>query len=116
MNQTFLVHEIQDNDGLCSSMTALWNLFPGHLIFRFGDVTWLRHSPDLTATDYILWGHLMHKVLKTRPANVAELRNRIRKKINGIQPATLPPVMQDFQQCIENGVGHLTYIRPILKK
>ena len=53
MNQTFLVHETQDNDGLwfqqdgataytaVIGMTALWNLFPGHLIYRFGDMTWL---------------------------------------------------------------------------
>ena len=130
MNQTFLVHEIQDNDDLCFqqdgatvhtaviNMTALRNLFQGHLISRFGDVIWLRCSPDLTAPDYFLWGHLKHKVFETRPANVTELRNRIRKEINGIQPATLRPVMRDFQHrihlCIENGVGHLTDI--ILKK
>ena len=53
MIQTFLVHEIQDNDGqwfqqdgatACTaviSMTALRNLFPGHLISRFGEMTWL---------------------------------------------------------------------------
>ena len=56
VNQTFLVPEIQDNDGLwfqqdgatvhtvVISMTALRNLFPGRLNSRFGDVTWLLHS------------------------------------------------------------------------
>ena len=71
MNQTFLVPEIQDNDGLwfqqdgatvytaVISMTELQKLFQRCLISRFRDVTWLCHSADLTAPDYFLWGHSM---------------------------------------------------------
>ena len=109
MFQTFLVPEIQDNDGLwfqrdgatahtaVISMTALRNLFPGCLISRFKGVTLLRRSPDLTAPDYFLWGHLKHKVFENRPANIAVLRNRIQEEINVIQPATLCLVMGDFE-------------------
>jgi len=34
------------------SMTIVRNMFPGHLISRFGDVPWPPRSPDLSTRDF----------------------------------------------------------------
>ena len=34
------------------SMTIVRNMFPGHLISRFGDVPWPPRSPDLSTCDF----------------------------------------------------------------
>ena len=34
------------------SMTIVRNMFPGHLISRFGDMPWPPHSPDLSEGDF----------------------------------------------------------------
>ncbi|PSN30388.1 hypothetical protein C0J52_27251 [Blattella germanica] len=36
---------------------------PGRLISRFRDVQWPDRSPELTASDFFLWGYLMEKSL-----------------------------------------------------
>lgn len=124
MIQTFLVpHLLQERgdlwfqqDGATAhtaiiTMTVLRNLFPGRLISRFGDIPWPPRSPDLTAPDFFLWGYLKEKVFESRPANLEELRNRIREEINLIEPETLQEVMSNFQrrmqQCIQNDGAHL---------
>ena len=40
------------------SMNILRPLFPGHLIFRYGDIAWPGRSPDLSVCDIYLWGYL----------------------------------------------------------
>jgi len=40
------------------SMAAVTNLFPNHVIFRYGGVTWPVRSPDVSACDFFLWGYL----------------------------------------------------------
>jgi hypothetical protein len=41
-----------------TSMAVLQYTFPNCLISRIGDLTWPSHSPDLTASDYLLWVYL----------------------------------------------------------
>jgi len=36
------------------SMAAVRNLFPNHVISRYGDITWPARSPDLSACDFFL--------------------------------------------------------------
>jgi len=38
------------------SMAAVRNLFPNHVISRYGDITWPARSPDLSACDFSLMG------------------------------------------------------------
>jgi len=37
-------------------MTIVRNMFPGHLITRFGDVQWPPRSPDLSTCDFFRLG------------------------------------------------------------
>jgi len=38
------------------SMTIVRNMFPGHLISRFGDLPWPHRSPDLSTCDFFSLG------------------------------------------------------------
>ena len=38
------------------SMTIVQNMFPVHLIFRFGDMPWPPHSPNLSTCDFFPLG------------------------------------------------------------
>ena len=37
------------------SMAAVRNLFPNHVISRYGDSTWPAKSPDISVCDFFLW-------------------------------------------------------------
>jgi hypothetical protein len=46
-------------DGITShtardSMATVRNLFPNHVIYRYGDITWPASLPDLSACDFFL--------------------------------------------------------------
>jgi hypothetical protein len=60
------------------SMAAVRNLFPNHVISRYGDMTWPARSPDLSACDFLLWGYLKSQVFEApAPHAVQELKHRI---------------------------------------
>lgn len=84
------------------SMTLLRNLFPGHVISRFGDVPWPPRSPDLNICDFFLWGHLKEKVFKRKPRNLEDLKEAIREEVALITEETLQLVWQSFLNRIEN--------------
>jgi len=63
-----------------SSIAALRCLFPERAISRFGDVTWPLRSPDLTTSDFFLWGYLKSKVYSTRPTDLNGLKGNLRGK------------------------------------
>ena len=46
-----------------ASMEVIRQMFPGHVISRFGDVRWPPRSPDLSICDFFLWGYLKSKVV-----------------------------------------------------
>ena len=46
-------------------------------IGRNGPMAWPARSPDLTACDFWLWGHLKHLVYQTEPQNVEDLKSKI---------------------------------------
>ena len=52
---------------------------PQRLIGRvLPNLPWPRRSPDLTPCDFFMLGFLKSKVYVTRPANIPELKDRIR--------------------------------------
>jgi len=63
-----------------SSIAALRCLFPERAISRFGDVSWPLRSPDLTNSDFFLWGYLKCKVYITRPTDLNGLKANLRGK------------------------------------
>jgi len=97
-----------------SSMAAVRQLFGNRIISRFGDIHWPPRSPDLSACDFFLWGHIKSKVYVTRPTTLLQLKTRIQEVIALIPMEMLQRVMQNlhtrFQECIERNGHHLTDI------
>ena len=84
------------------SKTIVRNMFPGHLISRFGDVPWYPHSPDLSTCDFFLWGCLKSRVYAHKPHTLNELKEAIRQEISPIDRQFLARVMDDFKERLEN--------------
>jgi len=54
--ETFFQQDAVINHTARDSMAAVRNLFPNHVISRYGDITWPARSPDVSACDFFLWG------------------------------------------------------------
>ena len=97
-----------------ASMTVVWQMFLQHVVSRFGDVPWPPCSPDLSACDFFLWGHLKSKVYIWKPRTVDDLKVSIRKEIATVPQAMLINVMQYFEEslrtCVRQEGRHLSYI------
>ena len=95
-------------------MTIARNMFPGHLISRFGDVPWSSRSPDLSTCDFFLWGYLKSRVYAHKPCTLNDLKVAIRQEICPIDRQLLDRVMDDFKKrlenCIQEDGRHLTDI------
>ena len=72
------------------------NMFPGHLISRFGDVPWPPRSPDLSTCYFFLWGYLKSRVYTHKPRMLNDLKEALRQEIRPIDRQLLAHVMDDF--------------------
>jgi len=93
-------------------MAAVRNLFPNHVISRYGDIIWPARSPDLSACDFFLWGYLKSQVFKApTPHTVQEFKHRIQQEVKRIPVGMLHRVMGDVRkrltECLEQNGGHL---------
>jgi hypothetical protein len=95
-----------------ASMTVR-QMFPHHVVSRFGNVPWPPRSPNLSASNFILWGYLKSKVYIQKPRTVDNLKVSIREKIATVPQEILVNVMQNFQErlrtCVRQGC-HLSDI------
>jgi len=95
-------------------MTIVRNMFPGHLISRFGDVPWLPRSPDISTCDFFLCGYLKWHVDTHKPRTMNDLKEAIGQEIRPIDHQLLAHVMDDFKKrlenCIQEDGRHLTDI------
>ena len=80
------------------SMTIVLNVFPGHLISRFGDMPWPLRSPDLSTCDFFLWEYMKSRVYTHKPRTLNDLKEAIRQKIRPIYRQLLARVMDDFKK------------------
>ena len=80
-----------------ASMTVVRQMFPQHVVSRFGDVPWPPRSPDLSACDFFLWGYLKSKVYVRKPRTV-DLKVPIREEIATVPQEILVNVMQNFEE------------------
>jgi len=97
------------------SMTIILNMFPGHLISRFGDVPWPPRSTDLSTCDFFfLWWYLKSRVYAHKPRTLNDLKEAIRQEIRPIDRQLLARAMDDFKKrhenCIQEDGRHLTDI------
>ena len=95
------------------SMTIVRNMFPGHLIYRFGDVPWPPRSPDLSTFDFFSLG-VFEIVCLHKPRTLNDLKEAIRQEIRPIDRQLLAHVMDDLKKrlenCIQEDGRHLTDI------
>src|SRR5215469_7289187 len=97
-----------------ASMTVVRQMFPQHVVSRFGDVPWPPRSPDLSACDFFLWGYLKSKVYVRKPRTVDDLKVSIREEIATVPQEMLVNVMQNFEErlrtCVRQEGRHLSDI------
>jgi len=90
-------------------MAAVSNLFPNHVISRYGDITWPARSPDFSACEFLLWEYLKSPL--QHPHTVQELKHRIQKEVTRIPVEMLQRVLGDVRkrltECLERNGGHL---------
>ena len=74
-------------------------MFSGHLISRFGDVSWPPRSPDLsTCVFFFLWGYLKSRVYTHKPRTLNDLKEAIRQEIRPIDRQLLARVIDDLKK------------------
>ena len=83
--ETFFQQDAATSHTTRDSMAAVRNLFPNHVISRYGDITWPARSPDLSPSDFFLWGYLKSQVFKApAPNTVQELKHRSQQEVKRI--------------------------------
>jgi hypothetical protein len=97
-----------------ASMTVVQQMFPQHVVSRFGNVPWPPCSPDLSACDFFLWGYLKSKVYVRKPRTVDDLKVSIHEEIATVPQGMLVNVMQNFEErlqtCVRQEGRHLSDI------
>ena len=83
----------------------------GTVISRFGDIAWSARSPDLTVSDFFLWGFLKDRVFRRRIMTIQELKQAIFDEFAAIDKDLRRRVYSNFQtllqQCIDVNRGYL---------
>jgi hypothetical protein len=54
-------------------MDPLRTVFGNRILSQFALIQWPPRSPDLSAPDFFLWGHLKARVYRTKPRIIEEL-------------------------------------------
>jgi hypothetical protein len=65
-------------------------------LFRFADITWPARFPDVAVPGCFLWGCVRNKVHGTNPANIDDLKERIRDCLQGIPKDKLHRLTMSF--------------------
>ncbi|GFT79908.1 uncharacterized protein TNCV_4598171 [Trichonephila clavipes] len=76
--------------------------------------SWPPRSPDLTPTDFWLWGYLKSRVYLSGPSSLPELKDVIRRKVSSIHSDMLHSAVAGFVTRLECllpcGGGHVEHI------
>ena len=82
--------------------------------FAFRRCPWPPHSPDVSACDFFLWGHLKSKIYVRKPRTVDDLKVSIREEIATVPQEMLVNLMQNFEErlrtCVRQEGRHLSDI------
>ena len=77
-------------------------IFDEKRIGRGVPVAWPPRSPDLTSSDYFLWGFIKERVMAVAPTMPDDMKERIRRACTEITPQMLAEVRWSFHQLIGN--------------
>ena len=84
---------------LCSRQ-VMNEIFDEKWTGRGGSVAWPPRSPDLTLSDYFLWGFVKERVMAVAPTTTDDIKERIRRACTEITPQMLAEVRRSFHQRI----------------
>ncbi|EFN83658.1 hypothetical protein EAI_02637, partial [Harpegnathos saltator] len=74
----------------------LIDTFLNRWIGRREEIEWPSKSLDLSSLDYFLWGYVKNNVYATKPANLADFKERILYQVNLISPKMGRNVLNEF--------------------
>jgi hypothetical protein len=66
------------------SIEVVREVFPEHVILLRGELPWPARSPDLTASDYFLWGYIKAKLYTVRSRIIDDFKIAILEQISSI--------------------------------
>ncbi|GBM50525.1 hypothetical protein AVEN_24655-1 [Araneus ventricosus] len=75
--------------------------FQNQVIGYGGFVEWPPRSPDLSPSDFFLWGHRKRQVYATPPPTLQDLRRRITDACASVAPAMLHNVQREIQSRLQ---------------
>lgn len=86
--------------------------FSGRWIGRNSPINWPARSPDLTPSDFFLWGHV--KEYKEEIENRLELEDKIIEAFAAVTPQMIlnatTSLLRCARLCIECGDGHFEHL------
>lgn len=85
-------------------MEVAHRMFPEKVILKNGNARWSPRSPDLTPVHFFLCGYLKIKVCDPLPANLNQLKQRIRSDIQAIPEQLCRRLFTHFRGCLEETV------------
>lgn len=105
----------QQDGATCHTAHATIDLletkFQGRIITHNSAVKWPPRSCDLTPLDFFLWGYLKSRVYVNRPTTIQQIKNEIRRCIDGIDGDQCQKVIANFNarinKCRLSRGGHL---------
>ncbi|GFS69347.1 uncharacterized protein TNCV_4011561 [Trichonephila clavipes] len=94
---------------------SIWETFgEDRIVSRRCRYPWPPRSPDLTLTDFWLWGYLKSHVYLSGPSSMSELKDVIRREVSSIHPDMLHSAVAGFVtrlECLLScGGGHVEHI------
>lgn len=99
----------------CNVRTWLDKRFPGRWMGRCGPIEWPAWSPDLSPTDFFLWGVLKDKVNgHGKPRDIDHIKEIIRAEWVTITPEmcrkVAHSVISHYEDCIKAAGGHFEHL------
>jgi len=86
-------------------------------VHSFSDTAWPARSPDLTVSDFFLWGFLKNRVFRRHIMTIQELKQATVEEVAATDEDLRKCVYGNFQtrlqQCIDVNRGHLPDVQKI---
>jgi hypothetical protein len=92
-------------------MNYLNSKIPEKWLGKRGPISWPPRSPDLSPSDFFLWGYLKDRVYETELGSISALKRAISETVRGIPvnmcERTCRSVKERLEELQKSGGGHL---------
>ena len=87
--------------------------FPGRWLGRRGPHEWPARSPDLTPSDFFLWGWTKEEVYRAKPRTMEQLEDRILNVItnvpHGFLQKTVDPISGRLRKLVDAAGAYIEF-------